>query len=93
MNLNPWYAVAYRRLNQWVRRRYMKMRPGLAGRLWAEGHAIIKANSTLSDADRAKLERSNWRRGYGRIYRTTEEQDRAAEAIIDKILRERNEHA
>jgi hypothetical protein len=87
LNLNPWYAVAYRRLNQWVRRQYFKVNKRARQKLYKEKMSISHTKPT--EAQRKRLQEINWTLGTGiSVYRFTPAQEQRQLELTEQIIAE-----
>lgn len=91
-NLNQWYAVAYRRLNQWARRLFFGFDTPMRQRLYDQKREIA-CQETLTIAEKVELARLNWILGNGGAYRFTakqrELQAEMARRVIEQMRRDR----
>jgi hypothetical protein len=93
-NLNPWWAVSYRRINQWCRRGCWKLRPRRYRELLAE-QACVASPDILTGEARKRLGELLWILGRDTPYRFTpaqaERQRQLAREILAEIRREKEE--
>ncbi len=93
-NLNPWWAVGYRRMNQWCRRLCWKLRPKRYRELLAE-QACVASPDILTDEARKRLGELLWILGMDTPYRFTpaqaERQRQLTRTILAEIRREKEE--
>lgn len=93
-NLNPWWAVGYRRLNQRCRRVYWKLRPQRYRELTAE-QADLAYSEALTDEVCKRLGELLWILGMDTPYRFTpaqrERQRQLTREILVEIRREKGE--
>lgn len=89
-NLNPWYAVLWRRSIRSIRRLLYSFDSPFRRRLYDQKREIA-IKEVLTDAERKELARLNWKLGNGSVYRLTpmqrEERAKLAQAIIANIRR------
>lgn len=93
-NLNPWWAVGYRRINQWCRRACWKLRPRRYRELLAE-QVYVASPDILTDEARTRLGELLWILGMDTPYRFTlaqaERQRQWTREILAEIKREKEE--
>jgi hypothetical protein len=91
-NLNPWWALGYRRLNQWFRRTiYWKLRPKRYQELiWEQARTAHPEE--ISQEARKRLGELLWILGDDVPYRYTKEQgeriDQDMREIVEEVLAE-----
>jgi hypothetical protein len=76
LDLNPWWALAYRRVNQWFRRTlYWKLRPRRYQELiWEQ--SLLAHPEEISQQERKRLGELLWILGDDTPYRYTKEQSK-----------------
>lgn len=93
-NLNPWWAVSYRHMNQWCRRLCWKLRPKRYRELLAE-QACVASPDILTDEARKRLGELLWILGMDTPYCFTqaqaERQRHLTREILAEIRREKEE--
>lgn len=87
-DLNPPWAVAYRRLNQWARRQFFRLDTPIRRRLLRRLSILSMLPSHDAGADLAELGRINWILGQGRIHRFTPAQLAEQEVLAEQICKE-----
>lgn len=86
-NLNPWYAVAYRRIGQWLRRQYFKLNKPARQKLIKEKMSISHTKPT--EVQRARLREINRILGNGlSVYRFTPAQEQRLDDLTEQIIAE-----
>lgn len=73
-NLNPWYAVLYRRANQWIRRKIIYRWHSPARQRLYDRKREIACQDVLTQEQKVELARINWKLGNGSYYHFTPEQ-------------------
>lgn len=86
-NLNRWHRVAYRRMNQWLRRRYWTLRPQARQELWSTLMRRARYEPRTAD-DTCAIQSLNWRLGTASPYRFTPAQEAAQVALVEEFLAE-----
>lgn len=86
-NLNPWYAVAYRRFGQWARRQYFKVNKTARQKLYTEKMSI--SHTKPAEAQQARLREINHTLGNGlSVYRFTPAQEQRQLELTEQIIAE-----
>jgi hypothetical protein len=82
--LNRWYKVWYRRIDQWLRRRFVR---GEKRRQLLEEKRYI-LNFDRSHTDLGRLQQINWELGTGCVYKHTEKGKELGRWLVTKMRSE-----
>lgn len=83
-NLNPWYAVLWRRVVRRARRLFYSFHSPMRRRLY-DRKREISINEVLTDAQKDELAIINWK--LGNVYRLTPEQRKQRAEFARKVKR------